>query len=76
MNRKETKEKRPKGGCNDFESNFKSFQEMFEGMSKCCMGQDGSIDCSAIMDRMKTMMEMCCASKEDSTKSDHEPEKA
>ena len=69
MDTKETKEKRPKSGCNDF-------QKMFEGMRKCCAGQDGSIDCSAIMDRMKTMMEMCCASKEESTKSDHETEKA
>ena len=69
MDTKETKEKRFKGGCNDF-------QKMFEGMSKCCTGQNGSIDRSAIMDKMKTMMGLCCAPKDNSTKSDHETEKA
>lgn len=30
MNTKEAKGKRPKRGCNDFGSTFKSFQEMFD----------------------------------------------
>jgi hypothetical protein len=65
MDTKETKGKRPKGGCNDFGSTSKGFQEMFEGMSKCCTGQDGSIDCSAMI---KGMMGTCCALKTENTR--------
>ncbi len=47
------------------------FKRMFEMMSKCCAGQGGSTDCSAMMDgMMKGMMEMCCRPKADSTKED------
>jgi len=57
--------------------NPENFKKMFEMMSKCCKGQDGSIDCSAMADgMMKTMMEMCCSSETDNSKSDKEHEKA
>lgn len=62
-----TKDKGGKAGCTDFGSTSKDFQEMFEAMSKCCTGQGGSPDCSAIM---KGMMEMCCGPKADSTTAD------
>ena len=64
MSTEDTKEKDDKAGCTDFESTLKGFQYMCDGMSKCCAGQDGPIDCSA-------MMERCCGPKSNNTKSDH-----
>jgi hypothetical protein len=52
MSTEKTKDTKDKTGCTDFRSTSKGFQEMFEGMSKCCMAQGGSFDCSAMMDRM------------------------
>jgi len=62
-----TKDKGGKAGCTDFGSPFKDFEEMFEAMSKCCTGQGGSPDCSAIM---QGMMKMCCGRKADNTAAD------
>lgn len=76
MNTEETKDKRDKAECTELASAFKGFQEMFEKMRKCCMGQDSSIDCSTMMDRMmKEMMESCCEPKADNANSDKEHEK-
>lgn len=60
MSTEKTKDTKDKTGCTDFGSTPKGFQEMFEGMSKCCTGQGGSFDCSAMV---KGMMETCCAPK-------------
>ena len=49
MDREKAKEKRDKKGCEDFGSAYKGFQEMFEKMRECCTGQEGSIDCCAMM---------------------------
>ena len=44
--------------------NPENFKEMFEKMSKCFPGQDGSTDFSTMKDgMMKKMMEMCCPPK-------------
>ena len=69
MSTKETKEKGGRAGYAEF--NPGDFKRMFEMMSKCCAGQGGSTDCSAMMDgMMKGMMEMCCRPKADNTKED------
>ena len=69
MNTEETKDKKEKAGCTDSGAAFKGFQEMFEKMRKCCMGRDGSINCSAMMEgMMKEMMERCCGPKADGSK--------
>ena len=76
MNTEETKDKGKKAGCADFTAKFKGFKGMFEGMSKCCTGRDGSIDCSAMMNgMMKDMMEKCCGTKTENIKTDDNPEK-
>ena len=66
MNTEETKDKGKKAGCADFTTKFKG---MFEGMSRCCTGQEGSIDCSAMMNgMMKEMMEKCCGTRTENIK--------
>ena len=61
MNAKETKDERNKAKDTEFGANFKHFGKMFEKMSKCCMGQEGLIDCCGMMDeRMKEMMRKWC----------------
>jgi len=47
-----------------YTNSFGDDPEMFEKMSKCFPGQDGSADFSAMKDdMMKKMMEMCCGTK-------------
>lgn len=76
MSKKQRKEKGDKAKCTDFGSSFKGFKGISEMMSKCCMGQGGSTDCSAMMDgMMKGMMEMCCGQKADNTKEDCDHER-
>ena len=71
MSTKKTKEKGDKAKFTDFGSSFKGLKGISEMMSKCCAGQAGSTDCSAMMDgMMKGMMEMCCRPKADNTKED------
>ena len=51
--------------------NPENFKEMFEKMSKCFPGQDGSTDFSSMKDgMMKKMMEMCCGPIATDTKGD------
>ena len=51
-------------GQTDFGPTSKGAQEMFEKMRDCCMGEEGPIDCSAMMDgMMKKKMEKCCGSR-------------
>ncbi|MBW1850804.1 MAG: hypothetical protein JRJ15_05120 [Deltaproteobacteria bacterium] len=68
MNTEETKDRKDKVGCTDFTSSFRGFQEMFKGMGKCCMGQEGSLNCSA-------MMEKCCGARTDNNKSESKSKK-
>jgi hypothetical protein len=76
MNTEEKKDKKEKAKYTDFASTFSGCQEMFEGMNKCCMGQDGSADCSPMMEKMmKRMMEMCCGLRTNGTKSKDEGRK-
>ncbi len=56
MNIKEETDKKDKAGCKDFRPPFKDSQEVFEKMRKCCTGQEGSIDCCAMMDGMMKKM--------------------
>jgi hypothetical protein len=65
MSTEKTNDTKDKTGCTDFGSTPKGFREMFEGMSRCCMGQESSFDCSAMM---KGMMGTCCAPKPENTK--------
>jgi hypothetical protein len=56
--------------------NPENFKEMFEKMSKCFPGQDGSADFSAMKGgMMKKMMEMCCPPKETDMKEKTELQK-
>ena len=67
-----TKTKGADFGC----CNPENFKEMFEKMSKCFPGQDGSTASFAMKDNMmKKMMEMCCPSKPVKAKEDTELQK-
>ncbi len=58
----ETKKKKEEGSCDP-----KEFQKMFEMMRKCCEGEKGTIDCSAMMEFMKKCG--CCGPVSGETKS-------
>lgn len=76
MNTEETKGKGDKAGCSGFGDSSACFERMVEMMSKCCVGQDGSMGCSVMGDKMmNAMMEMCRGTKADNTGSDHEGDK-
>jgi hypothetical protein len=77
MKTKETKGNGTKDEGVDFGCcNPENFKEMFEKMSKCFPGHDGSADCSAMKGgMMKKMMEMCCPSKETDIKENTELQK-
>jgi hypothetical protein len=56
--------------------NPENFKVMFEKMSKCFPGQDGSPDFSDMKDgMMKKMMEMCCPPKATDSKENTELQK-
>ena len=71
MSTKETKDKKDKAGRTDFGCAPENFKKMFEMMEKCCPGLGDSTDCSSMTEgRMKAMMEMCCGSKTEKTRTD------
>jgi hypothetical protein len=65
MNTEKTNGKKDKAAGTDFGCNPKDFKGMFEMMGKCCNGQDGFPDCTAMM---KSMMQNCCEPKTENTK--------
>ncbi len=72
MKTEETKGKGADFGC----CNPENFKEMFEKMSKCFPGHDGSADCCAMKGgMMKKMMEICCPSKATDIKENTELQK-
>jgi hypothetical protein len=67
--------KKKTAGQTDFGPSSKGVQEMFEKMRDCCMGEQGPINCSAMMDgMMKKKMEKCCGPRAEN-QTDNEPEK-
>jgi hypothetical protein len=73
----ETKDNGAKAEGTDFECcNPENFKKMFEKMSKCFPGHDGSADLSAMKNgMMKKMMEMCCGPIATDTKGDADSQK-
>ena len=65
MKTEETKDNEIKPECADFGCcSPENFKDIFEKMSKCFPGQDGSTDFSSMKgNMMKKMMEMCCPPK-------------
>ena len=72
MQTEETKDNGTKSGCSDFGCcNPENFKKMFETKCECFSGQGDSTDFSAMKEAMmKNMMEMCCGSKAEDTKTD------
>jgi hypothetical protein len=73
----QTKDNGTKDGCADFGCcNPEDFRKMFEKKSNCFSGQSNTTDFSAIKEgMMKKMMEMCCGSIVDDTKTNTESQK-
>lgn len=80
MNAKNGKTDGNKERETQFGASFKSFQNMFEKMSKCCEAQDRFTDCCGMMDesmkeRMREMMIKCCGPRPGDKESHSEQQK-